>query len=382
MQQALRPYATAGVAIVGASLIAVTPAAVTTLDVHVGRDIALTSALGDSLAPWIEQYNTAAVNASLLANNFYLAPNVAMQQLATNLAGYQQQLLDDPTSLPAITGEMRDHYKDVISGLTLTNADADVASAVTKFTIAGDHSLLWTFLPGFLPADQADLLTPIVNFLGSPMSAIMMGAIGPGISPWIALLNGMTEGDGINEILANMTGAYFNGATLDLSALLPAINGAGLLPEGMSIDHLDLAFGGLLTGGVVQAAAWKTFDETGAVSNTIPALGGSMFNSLGIHISGVPLLGAIDSPSHAIGPLGAWQSLSELIGLQLGSDWNVPGTGKNPPTFPAAPPGTGFEFPTVPLPDDDTTGGANFTDVDLWSELSNAITNFQWSDVF
>lgn len=88
MQHALRPYVTAGIALVGSSLISVTPAVAPMPGIATIRDVALTGAMEDFLAPWIEQYNTAAANATTLFNNFALAPFV----------GYQQDLANQGTS--------------------------------------------------------------------------------------------------------------------------------------------------------------------------------------------------------------------------------------------------------------------------------------------
>lgn len=165
MQQVLRPYATAGIAVVGASLIAVTPAAATSPAVPQVRDVALTSVLGDFLAPWIAQGNTAAENATLLANNFFVAPHVALQQLIANMNGYAQQIFDDPANLPAVTAQMQQHLDAVQTGMTLINASDETTATVTLHTLSGSdlsdfanptlgHDLLFQLLPSFLPASR------------------------------------------------------------------------------------------------------------------------------------------------------------------------------------------------------------------------------------
>jgi hypothetical protein len=137
VQQALGRFAPAGVAIVGASLIAITLVA--------------------APLPDIGTFNTASDNATtLLNNNFYDAP------------------------VPF--GE----------------------------------------IPGYLPVDEGSTITPPLNFSGSPASGIIVGELGTYISPWGALANSITDGDGFNETLPNMGGAYFDGADFNLDGLLPA----------------------------------------------------------------------------------------------------------------------------------------------------------------
>ncbi len=77
MQQALRPYATAGVALVGAGLIAITPMAPRLPDTFTVQDIKLVSGedtLPDLAAPWIDLFNTASENATTLLNTFSTPP--------------------------------------------------------------------------------------------------------------------------------------------------------------------------------------------------------------------------------------------------------------------------------------------------------------------
>ena len=81
-----------------------------------------------------------------------------------------------------------------------------------------------------------------------------MGELGPDHRPLVALGNSISAGDDFNKTLANMVGAFFNGADLNLDSLIPAIEQAGILPAGMNIENLDIAFGGLLSPGEVAIA--------------------------------------------------------------------------------------------------------------------------------
>ncbi|MDQ2627370.1 MAG: outer membrane porin GjpA [Actinomycetota bacterium] len=343
----LRPYATAGVAIVGSGLIAVTPAVAPLPDLQVVRDVALAAGMADLFAPWQEVYNTAAQNATTLLQNYYLAPGIGFQQFLANQGDYWQQALDDPSNLNAVMEQMQAHLNAVTTGYSMQDVTDDDSAIVTVHTLDGSslsgHAFLFDQIAGFLPPDvDQDMVMPIINFLASPLSGIIMGMIGPGISPWVALMNSITDGDGLNETFANMVGAFYNGATLDLTALTPMINHAGFFPPGLSLSHLEFAFGGLFSPGSVSVGPYEVLGEGGDVVASVPAVGGSIFNSLGVVMDGVPLLNHIDLPGVAIGPIGAWQAWGQTVGALLGSGWDGKGA------VVVTPPAAGFELPTIP----------------------------------
>ncbi|MEB3034099.1 outer membrane porin GjpA [[Mycobacterium] nativiensis] len=369
MQQYLRPYVTAGIAIVGSGLIAATPVAAPPADVPAFRDVALAAGgtLPDALAPWQDVFNAMSTNATQLANNFFLAPAVGLQQFIANQAAFFQQIFDDPANIPNVMNEMQTHLKAVNDAFTLLGADASTITTTTLHTlnpgfdvvsnpdgsigIEAGHAALFQLLPNFLPADQAATLTPIIDFLASPASAMIIGALGPSISPWVALANSLTDGDGIGQTLANMFGAYFNGATLNLDGLIPLIEQSGLLPlpAGTTLNSLSFAFGGMLSGGEVSNAPYQLFDSSGDSVVSIPAVGGSIFNSLGLNIT-ASLAGTslpLNVDPVAIGPWGAWEAWSQTVaGLLGGQAWAWDGKNGTPP--PAEPPLSGFSIPTIP----------------------------------
>lgn len=346
MQQTLRPYVTAGIAIVGSGLIAATPAA-PPMAGPVTRDIVLTD--------WVEQFNIAADNATQLLNNFLLAPGVGFQQMLVNQDEFWNSIINDPSTIPAVMQQMQEQLDAVLTGFTLINASGEASlngftgtlGEVIVHTISGTdvesqpptfgHDLLFALLPQFLPSDQAEFLTPIVNFLASPLSGIIIGSLGPAIAPWVALSNSISDGDFLNA-LPNMVGAYFNGATLNLDWLIPLIEESGLLPmpEG-AITSLEFAFGGLLSGGTVAAGPWQLADENGDIIASVPAVGGSIFNSLGLGLDaeaavGLPL--QINIAGQGIGPIGAWLAWDQTVGALLGSGWDGKGpTVVTPPLF-------------------------------------------------
>ncbi|MFL0182179.1 outer membrane porin GjpA [Mycobacterium sp. SMC-15] len=350
-RQVLRPYATAGVALVGAGLVAVTPlsASLPTLFDVQSRAVVLTSA-------WDEVLNAASANVTTMLNNWYLAPGVGMQQFMANQMGYWDQLANDPAgSINAINEQIQLHLNAVLSGFAMQDMTAETRATVLNHTMDGTHQLMFGQVAGYLPADvDPDQILPIIDYLGSPSSAMLMGMIGPGISPWIALLNGITDGDNPFDILINMGGAFFNGATLNLDALLPMINEAGFFPAGMNMDHLDFAFGGLLSTGAA-AVSYQVLGPGGEVAAEVPAVGGSIFQSVGLEFSGVPVIGTLDLNSAGIGPLAAMQAWGQTVGALLGSGWD----GKGPVVV--TPPLAGAELPII-----DDGGAAAATDAFGW----------------
>lgn len=352
MQYALRPYATAGVAIVGAGLIAVTPGVTPATHMAIARDFALTAdfSFSDFTDPFVAAYNTAQENIARMMASYNAAPDIGFTQAMNNLTGYLHSMADDPSTIPAMVNAIQTDLKNAWSAITLMNASQDTINDVIRHTmdssyivgnLSGGHEVIFSQVPGFLPADQADTLTPIINFLGSPMSAVMLASVSPWIAPWVAMGNSwgdiseaLRDGDtsgalqGLINIPANMFDASLNGATLNLDSLLSSINDAGFLPSGMEMTHLDFAFGGWFsTGGHVTADPMHILDADGNEIGQAPASGGSIFNSIGFDISGVPIIGNIHAPSDAIGPFGAWLGLSQVIGSQLGwGSWS----GKDP----------------------------------------------------
>ena len=351
MHATLRPYATAGVALVGASLVAVTPVAapVSTALEATSPAVALTSA-------WDDVLNATSANVTSLMNNWYLAPAVGMQQFLANQMAYADQMANDPAgSTNAIAEQIQLHLNAVISGYTMQDMTAATRATILNHTMDGTHQLMFGQVAGYLPPDvDPDSILPIIDWLGSPASAAFMGMIGPGISPWIALLNGITDGDNPLDILINMGGAFFNGATLNLDALLPMINEAGFFPAGMNMDHLDFAFGGLLSPGA-NAMIYQTLGPGGEVADEVPALGGSIFQSVGIEFSGVPVLGTLDLNSAGIGPIAALQAWGQTFGALLGSGWDGKGN------VVVTPPLAGAELPIL-----DDGGSSDATDALGW----------------
>ena len=215
-------------------------------------------AASDLATPWIDQFNTASADATTLLNTFYDAPYIGLQQPIANKSGFLQDFFDKPDEqhghrrdgadagqpgrgvdrLRAAERDHRHRHRHTTDTVLTHTVDALSFSHVRR-----DSRLL-------AGGDAAEI-TPIINFLASPASGIIMGDVGPFISPFVALINSIGAGDDLNTTLADMYGAFFNGATLGLNSLLPTINGLDLFPPGMEMGNLDIAFGGLLSPGYV-----------------------------------------------------------------------------------------------------------------------------------
>ncbi|QZA09004.1 outer membrane porin GjpA [Mycolicibacter heraklionensis] len=322
MPLAIRPYATAGVAIVGAGLVAVTPAAA-----PLPERVDTASPVVQLTGAWEDVFNAASANLTTMMNNWYLAPSVGMQQFMANQMGYWDQLLNDPAgSTNAINEQIQLYLNAVITGFTMQDMTAETRATVLNHAMDDAHNLMFGQVAGYLPPDiDPNMVLPIIDWLGSPQSAVLMGMLGPGISPWIALMNSITDGDSFGDTLTNMGGAFFNGATLNLDALLPMINDAGFFPAGMTMEHLDFAFGGLLSTGAAQVGPYEVLGAGGQIAASVPAVGGSLFQSVGLEFSGVPILGTLELDSAAIGPIAAWQAWGQTVGALLGSGWDGKG---------------------------------------------------------
>lgn len=356
MHATVRPYATAGVALVGASLIAVTPVPAppsAALNAQ-SSSVQLTSA-------WQDIVNATSANLTSMLNNWYLAPGVGMQQFWANQMDHWDQLLNDPAgSANWVNEQVQLHLNAVISGWAMQDVTAETRTTVLNHTMDTSHQLMFGQIAGYIPPDvDKDSIMPIIDYLGSPASALLMASVGPMISPWIALLNGITDGDNPFDILANMGGAFFNGATLNLDALLPMINASGYFPAGMNMDHLDFAFAGLLSTSPASVT-YQVLGPGGEVAAEVPSIGGSLFQSVGIEFSGVPVLGTLDLNSAAIGPIAAWQAWGQSVGALLGSGWDGKGL------VAVTPPLAGAELPIIVTDPLDDGGSGAATDAFGW----------------
>ncbi|MCV7257316.1 outer membrane porin GjpA [Mycobacterium shimoidei] len=304
MELATRPWITAGIALAGAGAIVATPMAMSspTLPDLQTRAVNLTSGV-DPLTEWADVLQAAQANATGIFDQFAAAPFPVLQQEIVNQVGYLQDLIKDPSSISTVLADIQDNLAAAAAAPFAADADPG--------TLDISHQAIFELLPLF-EGDNAAELQPLLDFATSPLSGILLGAVGPLISPMLALndditdigaaLSGATPDlttafDDLVNIPASLTGALLNGyGDVDLSALLP------LLPSdlfsGVSLSSIEVAMGGLLSEG------------------------GSLFNALGlgIDLSGVTLT---LEPGEAPGMLGSMVELAQVIAESIG--WS--GTG-------------------------------------------------------
>ncbi|MFZ0715783.1 MAG: hypothetical protein WAN02_16515, partial [Mycobacterium sp.] len=239
MQEALRPYATAGIALVGASMIAVTPM-VTPPPAPQVRSVKLVDAWSELIS------NTTANVDSIISNASSSDITQLFSQLATNpfgvieaLANFDPTVTTDLTSLPAtISVELPPGLELAIAGLGATGATLTTLETVAQ-QLQTDPSLT------NLSEGLATVLNADLN--GTDSISLLGGAI------TIPLYNGLlapeTSAD-INISLTSLIDALGLGNTpltdLDLSNLLSQL-GLGDLNLGSLFGDLGLSDKGLGT---------------------------------------------------------------------------------------------------------------------------------------
>ena len=351
--QALRPYATAGIAVVGAGVIAVAPVATPLPDISQVRDVQLTGT-SDILSIPFNTLQDAFTNDATLSLTFVDANNALVDAIQTN-PDWFSALLNPQELFGALTFLAGDQktFLDPLAAFTLNGAGPD-----GSIEVDATHALLYALLtnqgsalglpPGLLPTFDSPI-PEIINFLSSPLSGVLIGAVSPLVAPLVPFLNPALEliadlengtSPNIGELFTDLLKAplnsidgFFNGDVLNLDALAPLVSQLGLLPAGDEITGISFGFGGLLSPGLVGGnPADITF-----FGDSIPS-GGSIFNALGLDLSianpivpgGPPL--ELPVLAHGVGPFGALIGLEQVFAelfsgnLDFGGDASDSGT--------------------------------------------------------
>lgn len=251
MKLSLRPYATAGVALVGAGVIAISPVAPPASDIQVASSAVQLSAFADPFEAWLEVFDEAGTNLNGLADAFLEAPFPILQQVVANQLSYLGQLPD----LPAIFEQVLGNLEAAIGAPFAADPNTLGPGYIFGAEVPGLKFDVLDGLSGLLP----DALEPLLNFTGSSTSGVLLGLVGPVVGPVLALTYGVQSvvenlmaGEfeaafgALIDIPATVAGAFLNGGqTLDLTPLVTLAAG-DLFPEGSSVG---LVFGGLLSPG-------------------------------------------------------------------------------------------------------------------------------------
>lgn len=306
---------------------------------------------------WDDGLATAEANIADIWNHVSAVPFPALQQQLANQIGYLQDLIQDPGAFQAVLSQIQENVTAVFGapatgeipadpgalfgpflpagGATSTlyqSLDNIVRSTGTGlfgpgllfFTHDGIYQTLGPMLPGLLPAlglDDSDLplVQQLFDFLGSPMSGVVMGDIGTMLSPALQFNDDITA---ISEALSGATPdwgtAFQDLLNMPASITNSFLNGYGdvdLLPVldqlGISLPSLDLGALGIanLTGLAVNLGG-------------LLSPGGSIFDAVGIGADVATPLGpgSFDLAGLAVGPIGSMVELGQAIAAALGWD--------------------------------------------------------------
>lgn len=300
-----RPFVAAGVAVVGASAIAMSPVALPGNVIHSETAVQLAAA-----TDWQDVFATAGRNASALFNSWLQAPAPVLQQILAN----QQKYLSE---LPDLTG---------IGAQIQANAQRALGALLTAdlTTLDASHRTLYQLLPVALSIPGVpELLQFNISATGKQLLAVsttalggvLLGLAGPVLGPLLVLqsslgsiaadLNAATPDvssalSTLSSIPAAMTDAFLNGGQhVDLTALATALGPSiGVtFPTGVQVG---VALGGLLSpGGSIFNALDMAYDN-------------NLLGILHIHVSLATGTG--------VGPIGAMMELARSIATAIG--WN------------------------------------------------------------
>jgi hypothetical protein len=290
MQLALHPYMTAGVALVGSSLIAVTPVAVPDIQRHAVQ----LAATDFPLITPEELFTDTSANLSALQAQWAADPFPVLTQMMVNQAEYAQDLT---TALQGVGSAL----ESTLQGLpaVLQTAFTDITTGDVFDGIVGpEQYLIDGFIGAGLPLaegitpiiqgitsnisavghDQLLLLELIISILYAPNAAtVALGAVGENIANDLADGNSTGLSNDLTNGLSTVLGAYLNGYSIecDSCTLDPSL---GLLTGPSAgfggIENIILALQSIATdiGAVAPAASAASLSD--AASTFAADLGG------------------------------------------------------------------------------------------------------------
>ncbi|MGV0871730.1 outer membrane porin GjpA [Mycolicibacterium sp. XJ879] len=308
MPVTLRPYTSAGLALVSATAIAMTPvvAAPSLPDVKVANPAVQLSAAVNPIEPWLQIWETSETNVANLADLWLEAPAPILQQVIANQLGYLQQLPDFPVILEEMVGNLQ---------AALTAPFAEDLSTLTG-SRASLYDIMMNGLGTILPPGVPPELQPLFKFQTTYLSGVLLGLVGPVINPVLAL------GASIHTIVGNLTGenpdleAALNTLINTPAAMVDSFLNGGQqiditpLVNALGIEHpldeltVKLTFGGLLSGaGTMFNALDFTFSDGSGIDGIGPGFVGSLIaltqtiaKAIGWDGEGNPLAPALNAP--------------------------------------------------------------------------------------
>ncbi len=230
--------------------------------------------------------------------------------------------------------EVFDAVKDAISGFfdtvegqfaaaTFIGVDVATPEGTDLAAQTLDWNHLWglqylagmDFGMGVPPIEPVEPAATLLTLMSSPLTGVMMGLVGPLISPGVELFNSVGSivdnvfgGDfeaALQDLLAapaNVVGAFFNGASLNLDAFAQFLNEALQVPEGNAILGASFEFGGIFTPGETDAGN----------------VGGSLYNSLGLLLEMEGMGMPYNAPGEGVGLIASLVNLAEMFSAGMG----------------------------------------------------------------
>ncbi|BBY85732.1 outer membrane porin GjpA [Mycolicibacterium tokaiense] len=317
MHAAARSSLAAGVALVSAGAIAVSPVHPPVLRGEAVSPSVQLSAAIDPITPWLETFNDAEINFANLAAAWLEAPAPVLQQIIANQIGYLSQLPD----FPAIAEQIA---QNTVAAIQAPFAE-DLSTLDSLHAIIYD--LLLNGLPPIIDPVVPANLTPLVEFSTTYLSGVLLGLVGPIINPVLALggslqsvVDNLTSSApdieaALNTVIntpAAMVDAFLNGGqSIDITPLLNAVGVESPLP-GLTFSA-DLVFGGLLSpgGSIFNALTIDLGDGSGPIGVGPGALGSligmaqQIAKALGWDGTGNPLAPPLDTPEPATSEVDA-----------------------------------------------------------------------------
>ena len=271
MQVSVRSSLTAGVAVLGAGAMALSPiqpvSPSTALSPALTTSVAVTLAAAiDPITPIITTIQTTLANTTTLISDWIANPFPIASTVVNNWLYYLSELPAFGTIISQIVANLGNAFQAPFSPGTideatgLANGDNISALPLTTITpvpgvnVPTSQQDIFGLLPGVLPDATITALTPVLNFLNTPISGALLGLVGPVLAPIVALGNGISGAitaiqasdiaGAINDLInipTTMINAFLNGGvTLDLTQVL----GSALPSE---VNSIGLALGGLLS---------------------------------------------------------------------------------------------------------------------------------------
>ena len=351
MTTSARSYLTAGLTAVSAGAIALAPVAplpdgTTAVPTRAGAfAVGLASSI-DPITPWVQTFEAAAANITRLIAAVADNPFPIIQQVVANQITYLSELPDIGTILGQVTGNIGNALGAPFAAdpENISTAPVAVASLGPGFEIKINQQFVFGVLPDVL-GDLYPTLEPFLNFTTSPASGVLLSAIGPIVSPVLAVVNSagaiidaLGSGDfegAINELInipANAVNAFLNGGQfLDLAPVLSLVGVT--LPD--SIKSLGFNMGGLLSTGINPVPS----------EDPVP-VAGVMFDGLAF-TADLGLGAPVVDPGLSVGPIGALLGLNANVAeaIKVTPPSEAPAEDSAPPAL-----ATAAEAPEVAAP--------------------------------